>query len=101
MMIEGEELRVVNIRTGARYDVYIGRPSKWGNPYSHLGHFTGRLNWCATREEAISRYEEYVRSNSALMDSLYELKNMVLGCHCHPLPCHGDVLVKLVDEIYR
>lgn len=25
---------VVNIKAGEDYDVYIGRPSKWGNPYT-------------------------------------------------------------------
>lgn len=98
MMIEGEELRVVNIRTGARYDVYIGRPSKWGNPFSHHTYLPAPFR-CATREEAIERYEMYVRSNPHLLACLHELKNMVLGCHCHPLPCHGDVLAKLVDEL--
>lgn len=98
-MIEGEELRVINIRTGARYDVYIGRPSKWGNPFSHLSHFPDHLR-CVSREHAIRGYELYIRCNPELMGSLHELKNMVLGCHCHPLPCHGDVLVRLVDELY-
>jgi hypothetical protein len=33
------------------------------------------------------------------MKALFELKGKILGCWCHPLPCHGDVLVKLIKEL--
>ena len=46
-------------------------------------------------------YEEYVRNNSFLMNSLSELKNKNLGCWCHPNSCHGDVLVKLYKEVHE
>ena len=32
------------------------------------------------------------------MESLIELEGKVLGCWCHPEPCHGDILVKLLRE---
>lgn len=80
--------RVVHRRD--RYDVYIGRPSKWGNPF-----VIGRDG---TRAEVVSRYEYWIRGNPALMKDLRELSGKVLGCYCKPLECHGDVLVRLVRE---
>lgn len=73
-----------------KYDVYIGRPSKWGNPFP-LTDETGRA-------KVIQQYEEYVRNNPNLMRALPELEGKVLGCWCKPKPCHGDVLVKLLQE---
>lgn len=41
----------------APYDVYIGRPSAWGNQFSHLP--ASAAEWrVATRDEAIRKYEE-------------------------------------------
>jgi hypothetical protein len=80
------------------YDVYIGRGSKWGNPYSHregtLASFVVK-----TRREAIDKYEEYLLNNSELMESLKELKGKTLGCFCKPKSCHGDILAKYADRI--
>ncbi len=71
------------------YDVYIGRPSKWGNPYSISSH--------RTREEVIELYRRYLSGQAHLMAALPELEGKILGCWCHPLPCHGDVLVELCE----
>lgn len=88
-------MKVVHCRKDA-YDIYIGRPSKWGNPFSHLD-IHGKTK-CVTREEAIAKYEEYVRSSPDLMDSLGELEGKILGCWCKPKACHGDILLKLLNE---
>jgi len=72
----------------AKFDVYIGRPSKWGNPFN--------IGKDGTREEVIEKYEQYLLGNKQLMDALSELKDKTLGCWCKPLPCHGDVLVEQV-----
>ncbi len=71
------------------YDVYIGRPSKWGNPF-----VVGRDG---TREDVIKKYREYLLSNPDLMKALPELRGKVLGCWCAPLACHGDVLERLSE----
>ena len=78
-------------------NLYIGRRksdvpgSKWGNPYYVHDH---------GRKRAIQKYEERLRSSSVLMRSIIELRGKTLGCSCKPLPCHGDVLVKVFKEIY-
>lgn len=88
--------RVVN-RNFEGYDVYIGRGSKWGNPYSHQSGTKAQFR-AGSREEAIRLYEAYIRSQPHLLDSLHELEGKVLGCYCKPYACHGDVLVRLIEE---
>jgi hypothetical protein len=83
---------VVNIKSGKPYDIYIGRPSKWGNPF--------RIRHDQNRAEVIEWFERYLRSNINLRLQLPELRGKVLGCYCKPLDCHGDVLIKLLHEIY-
>lgn len=74
-----------------RCDVYVGRPSTFGNPF-----FIGRDG---TRSEVIRKYEEWVRSQPDLVRQVKEeLRGKILGCWCSPLPCHGDVLARIADE---
>ena len=81
------------------YDVYIGRGSKWGNPYTTIKNKeTLASEIVETSEEAISKYKDYVLSNPDLYNSLDELEGKVLGCFCKPKPCHGDVLLELLTE---
>lgn len=91
---------IVNIRHSP-YDVYIGRPgmgmrADWGNPYSHLPHTTAQFK-VATRDLAISSYEEYLSTRPDLIARLWELKDKRLGCFCAPLSCHGEILARYAD----
>lgn len=72
------------------YDVYIGRGSKWGNPYI--------IGKDGTRLEVIEKYRQYIKKQPYLLKCLPELKGKILGCWCKPLSCHGDVLVELLNE---
>jgi Domain of unknown function (DUF4326) len=74
---------------GERHHVYIGRPSKWGNPFVVGEH--------GTREQVIESYEHWLRANAQLMAVLPELRGKVLGCWCAPRTCHGDVLARLAN----
>lgn len=87
---------VVNKRKES-FDTYIGRGSKWGNPFSHL-HRTLAAYKVDNRQESIECYEEWIINQDELMNSLHELKGKRLGCYCKPLACHGDVLVKLIER---
>jgi hypothetical protein len=73
------------------YNVYIGRPSKWGNPFT--------ITAATPRAAVIAMYEEYLRSTPELMAALPELRGKILGCWCAPLACHGDVLARLASEV--
>ena len=81
----------------ASYDVYIGRPSKWGNPFSHKAGTLARHR-VASREEAIERYREWLlRQPELVAKAKQELRGKVLGCWCSPLACHGDVLAEIAN----
>ena len=71
------------------YDIYIGRPSIWGNPFI--------LGRDGTRIEVVERYRIYLHSKPELMDKILSLRGKVLGCWCSPHACHGDVLAELAD----
>ena len=98
--MDGEEVVtrtiVVHCKKSA-YDIYIGRPSKWGNPFSHRQGTQAKFV-VATIEEAIQRYEEWLLQQPQLMADIKELKGKVLGCWCKPGLCHGDVLARLADK---
>lgn len=80
------------------YDIYIGRPTKWGNPFTHkIG--TKAKYIVDTREEAVEKYREYIKNKPELMNDLSELKGKTLGCWCKPKACHGDILKELVEKI--
>lgn len=52
--------RVVNLNQ-EEYDVFIGRGSKWGNPFTHIKDKVTLADVIVdTREEAIERYREYL-----------------------------------------
>ena len=80
--------QVVNIKNSA-YDIYIGRGSKWGNPFY--------MSKESDRAKVIELYEHYARQKFTKTE-LQELVGKRLGCHCKPKPCHGDVLLKLIYE---
>jgi len=91
--------KVVHCKKAA-YDVYIGRPSKWGNPFSHKSG-TKALFKTETRAEAIGKYKDWILHGTGkhLLKDLHELKGKTVGCWCSPLPCHGDILAQLIDEL--
>ena len=73
----------------AKYDVYIGRPSKWGNPFPVAEH---------GREACIMKYRAWLwdraQNEPELVKDLASLHGKVLGCWCDPHDCHGHVLVR-------
>lgn len=81
--------KVVNLRREP-YDEYIGRGSPWGNPFV--------IGPDGSREEVVEKYEAWVREQPDLIGRLDELKGKRLGCFCKPRACHGDVLIRLLEE---
>lgn len=70
--------------------LYIGRPSKWGNPF-----VIGRDG---SRADVIAKYRAWIVAQPALMNALDELRGRDLICWCAPLACHGDLLVELANK---
>ena len=75
------------------YDVYIGRGSVWGNPFT-VKEFG--------RDRCIEMYREYIikqlDQDPELVQELLALKGKTLGCFCKPQSCHGDILVDLIEQ---
>ena len=96
-----QKTQVVHCKIDA-YDVYIGRGSKWGNPFTHKSGTTAKFQ-VDTRDEAIAKYREWIMKQPELLDSIHELRGKRLGCWCKipsdpGRPCHGDVLADLADN---
>ena len=53
-----------------------------------------------TRDQVIRMYEIHLRHSPDLIAALPELAGKRLGCFCKPLPCYGDVLLKLLAEFF-
>ena len=85
--------RVLNRRTDEIPPdaVYVGRPSKWGNPF--------RLGPGLTRGDCIRSYRNYLEECPWLKeDARHELRGRDLVCWCAPLACHADVLLEVANE---
>lgn len=90
--------KLVNIRK-EKCDVYIGRGSKWGNPFTHITNKkTLAEHVVASRKEAIDNYRDYLLNNTELLNSLEELRGKTLGCFCKPKSCHGDIILELLSK---
>ena len=86
-------MKVLNKKTDIipKGSVYIGRPSRYGNPFVLGRH--------GTREEVIRQFEVYARGRlKTEPDWLSDLVGKDLVCWCSPLPCHGDILLKLLES---
>lgn len=70
--------------------VYIGRPSKWGNPFV--------IGKDGSRADVIAKYRAHLLRDAKLMAALPELRGKNLVCWCAPCACHGDVLLELANK---
>ena len=92
--------KVIHIRnkTGSPDEVYIGRGSKWGNPFPIKKDYN--------RACVISMYGYYLEGDGVnegkgkhLLDDIEELRGKTLVCYCKPQACHGDVLVNILNRL--
>jgi hypothetical protein len=95
--------KVVHIKKD-KYDVYIGRGSPFGNPYTHLPlQNTQAQVQVKSREDAIKKYNEYfykrIETDPEFLDDILRLKDKVLGCYCAPNDCHGHIISKFLDNL--
>ena len=89
---------IVNIKDGSKDDVFIGRPSKYSNPFYHQEFSRAKFK-VETRKEAIAKFEEMVMADEELIKDIKEnLKGKVLGCYCWPAFCHGLILARIANE---
>lgn len=81
--------RVVNTKHN-EYDIYIGRGTKYGNPF--------RIGVDGNRKEVLEKFRNYLNENIQLQKDVMKLKGLILGCHCSPLDCHGDIIAEFIEN---
>lgn len=82
--------------------VYVGRPSKWGNPFA-VGQkipaewvpLVGRAVVVRDAAEAVELHRKHARFPAVVGPEIRKLRGKDLACWC-PLdqPCHADVLLE-------
>jgi len=76
--------------------VYVGRPSKWGNPFI--------IGPDGNRDEVLNLWEAWVgglfpdMTQQFPFGDLGELYNKDLVCWCAPQPCHADILLAMANQ---
>lgn len=86
--------------------VYVGRPTKWGNPFRvgrdgtvaecvHLYRALAQGLICISAHTTVAAQE---RAHAAMAAAACELRGKNLACFC-PLtrPCHADVLLEIAN----
>lgn len=75
--------------------IYVGRPTKWGNPYRHGDPLPGMPDQTMDVEDAVHWFAILIAPTLPLE----ELRGHDLACWC-PLdrPCHADVLLRLANQ---
>lgn len=76
--------------------VYVGRPTKWGNPFHQSWH---------GRSVQVRAYRDWLRSNDSAHglppqpQEIAQLRGKDLACWC-PLDqqCHADVLLEIANS---
>ena len=103
-----EKPKVCHVRDKEKYKaVYIGRPSRWGNPFSHK-KIDGVIEM-STREEAVTAYTQWIMhpdQSQLVQDAREFLKGKTLACWCKHIGnpssgalCHGDVLWLIANSV--
>jgi hypothetical protein len=87
------ETRVVNRRYSGDDVLYVGRPSRWGNP------FPARTE--ADRDQVCDLHEMHLALQyleGEVTDADFDsLRGKALQCFCAPKRCHADTLKKVAD----
>lgn len=74
-----------------KFDVYIGRPSVWENPFQMKSE--------QDRIEVIEKYKKWIDAQPRLIErAKRELRGKTLACFCAPKACHGDILMKIANS---
>ena len=98
-------LNVKNKRTHiaevGKVDIYCGRGSVLGNPFSHKEGTTAKYV-VGSRDEAVEAYREHFKTqmetNTEFLNEMRRIYRIArksevnLICYCAPLRCHCDVL---------
>jgi hypothetical protein len=85
--------KIVNCRK-EKYDIYIGRPSTFGNPFT--------IGRDGDRKKVINLFSSYFYNrldyDIDFKIKIKELRGKTLGCYCKPLACHGDIIAEYLNK---
>lgn len=71
--------------------VYVGRPTKWGNPFA--------IGRDGERSAVVRKYERWLMEQPELVEQAkQELRGKDLACWCAPKACHAEVLARIANE---
>jgi len=97
-----KEFKIKNLCKNPNGYVFVGRPSKWGNPYivgqKYRKNITDKFDtW--DLEKVLFEYRKYIETRLYLKpDCLNELKGKDLVCWCSlEKKCHADILLELAN----
>ncbi len=84
--------------------VYVGRPSKFGNPFIvgqlPVGDWKGLVALPVTPEQAVGLYRRYFAETWRIGFIREELKGKNLACWCKlSNPCHADILLQMANNL--
>jgi len=113
---KGFNLQAASMAANGLPCVYVGRPTKWGNPFTIAGcrEWDGLISEIKIRSRVVGAFDAWLRSpywrtnwdgpesktaRDAIIDSIGELRGENLACFC-PIdqPCHADILLKLANS---
>jgi len=98
--------RVINIRTGDTWDIYIGRRLRdtedwgFGNPFRSGTHVENinMFGWWLMTGDAMGCEDATEERRKWMLENIKMLRGKRLACWCKPDPCHGDVLARMAEE---
>lgn len=86
---------VVFIDTDKGKQRYPEKDSIFANPF--------KIGKDGDRNEVIDKYQKFlldkIKNEKVYKDEFLKLKGKTLGCWCKPDNCHGDVIIKLLNEL--
>lgn len=88
--------KVVNVNRHD-YDVYIGRPSQFGNPFV-IGKDGDRV---AVIKKYRMWFDARVKCDAKFRAAVIALRGKRIGCYCAPALCHGMVLAEYAEAPER
>lgn len=88
---------LINRYKSKDFDVYIGRGTKWGNPFP-INEACGQ-----TRLIVIEMYRhqmyEWLENGTITVQDILDLSGKTIACSCAPKACHGDIIIEVFNEI--
>ena len=86
--------KIINIKSGEKYDIYCGRPSIYGNQFV-IGKDGDRNEVCDKFE---AYFQERVKNDLEYRNEIYKLRNKTLGCFCVPNRCHCETYINYLNK---